>query len=100
MFVNECPFGKATQPETLKHATPVATQARRFAWSAQCRLWVLALKRPAGETSSARSARLRKRSHNVVADTGMCDIGADNSHDPRDLVAQHRRYGRDVVSGE
>src|SRR6185295_6585598 len=77
VFVDECLFGKATQPETLEQAKPVATQARRLVCSAQCRLWVLALERAAGETSSARSARLRKRPDDVIADTDVPDIRTD-----------------------
>jgi len=93
-------FGKATQSETLEHATPVATQARRIVWSAQGRFWVLALERSAGETSSARAARLRKSPDDVIADAGMRDIRTDCRHDPRDFVTQHRRCRRDVVSGK
>ncbi len=70
-------FGKATQPEALEQATPVATQARRFVWSAQGRLWVLALERTPGETSSARAARLRKRPDDMIADTDVRDIRTD-----------------------
>jgi hypothetical protein len=92
--------GKATQSEPLEQATPVATQARRIVWSAQGRLWVLALERQAGETSSARAARLRESPHDVIADVDLCDVRTNLGHDPRNLVTQHRRYRCDIVSGE
>src|SRR4029434_6352665 len=68
VLMDEGLFGKATQSETLEQDTPGATQARRIVWSAQCRLWVLALERAAGQTSGARAARLRQRPHDVIAD--------------------------------
>jgi len=93
-------FGKATQSEALEQATPGATQAWRIVWSAQCRLRVLALERAAGETSGARAARLRQRPHDVIADVHLRDVRTDRSHDSGDLVTQHRRCRRDVVSGK
>jgi hypothetical protein len=98
--VDECLFGKATEPETLEHANAVPAQSRRIAWSAQCRLQMLALKGAAGETSSARAARLRERPDDVIADTDLRDIRTGCSHDSRDLVTQHHRCRHDVVRGE
>jgi hypothetical protein len=100
VFVDECLFRKATQPETLEYATPMATQAWRIVWAAQRGLGVLALERAAGEASGTRSARLRKRPDDVIADTDVRDIRTDGCHDPCDLVAQHRRCRCDVVGGE
>ncbi len=100
VFMDQCLFGKATQPETLEQADPVAAQARGIAWSAQCRLRMLALEGAASETSRAPSARLRQRPHNVISDTEMRDIRTDCCHDPRDLVTQDRWRRNDVVSGE
>jgi hypothetical protein len=36
----------------------------------------------------------------VIPDTELLDIGADSSHDPRDLVAQHGWHRNDIVCGE
>lgn len=100
VFVDECLLGKATETEPLEQGNSVAAQARWIGWPAECQLRVLALERPAGETSSARSARLRQRPYDVISDAEQRDIGTDCRHDSCYLVAQHRRCGRDVVSGE
>ena len=79
-------FGKATQPKTLEHANTASAQSRGIVRSAQRRLRMLALERTAGETPSARAARLRERPDDVIADVDVRDVRADGSHDSRDLV--------------
>ena len=59
-----------------------------------------ALEGAAGQTSSARSARLRERAYDVISDTDLRDIGTDCGHDPRDLVTKHRGCRNEIVSGE
>ena len=98
--MDECLFGKATQPETLEQTGPVAAQTRRIAWSAQCSLRMLALEGAARETSRAASARLRERPYNVISETEMRDLSTDRRHDPCDLMTQHRWRRHDIVSGE
>ena len=98
--MNECPFGKATQPKTLEQTTTVSAQSRRIAWAAQCRLRMLALEGAAREASSAAAARLRERCHDVIADADLRDVWTDCGHDRRDLVTQHRGCRHDVVGGE
>jgi hypothetical protein len=98
--VDEGPFGKATQPETLEYTHTATAQSRHIVRSAQRRLWMLALERAAGETSRARAARLRERPHDVIADTDLRDVRTDCSRDPRDLVPQHCGCRHDVVRGE
>jgi hypothetical protein len=36
----------------------------------------------------------------VISDAELRDIGADLCHDPRDLMAQHRRSWNNIVSSE
>jgi hypothetical protein len=36
----------------------------------------------------------------VISDTELRDVRPDRSHDPRDLVTQHRRRRHEIVSGE
>ena len=36
----------------------------------------------------------------MISDTELRDVGTDCSHDPRNLVTQHRRRRNDIVSGE
>jgi hypothetical protein len=59
-----------------------------------------ALERAARETSRAGSARLRQGTYDVIADSDLGDVGTDCSHDPRNLVTQHRRHRNDIVSSE
>jgi hypothetical protein len=61
---------------------------------------MLALEGAAGETSRARSARLRERSYDVISDADLRDIGTYFGNDPGDLVTKHRRGWNDIVRGE
>ena len=61
---------------------------------------MLALEGAARETSSASSACLRERPYDVIADVDLCDVWTNLGRDPRNLVPQHRRCRRDVVSGK
>jgi hypothetical protein len=36
----------------------------------------------------------------MISDTELCDIGTDCGHNPRDLMAKHRRHWNDIVSSE
>lgn len=54
----------------------------------------------AGETSSAPSARLRERPYDVIVDVYLRDVRTCCCRDPCDLMTQHRRRRRDIVSGE
>jgi hypothetical protein len=92
--------GEATEAEALEQADSVAAQARGITWSAQCRLWMLALEGTARKTSRAPSARLHQRPYDVISDTELPDIGSDCCHDSRDLVTQNRGCRHDIVSGE
>ena len=98
--MNERPFGKPTQPKTLEQANTISAQPRGIAWPALCRLGVAALEGAAREASIAPTARLSERPDDVIADVDVRDVGTDRSHDPRDLVTQHRRCRRDIVRGE
>src|SRR4029077_14804235 len=91
VFVDQCPFGETAEAESLEQTKPVAAQARGVARSAQRRLGMPALKRASGEASLARSARLRKRTDDVISHTDWHYVGTDGSHDASDLVTQHRR---------
>jgi len=48
-----------------------------------------ALEGAAGQTSTARPARLRERAYDVISETDLGDVGTDGGHDPRDLVTKH-----------
>ena len=61
---------------------------------------MLALEGAAGETSRARSARLRERSYDVISDADLRDIGTYFGNDPGDLVTKHRRGWNDIVCGK
>ncbi len=98
-WISAC-SAKPPSPKPLKQASSVAAQARSIAWSAQCRLWMLALEGTAREASRARSARLRQRPYNVIPNRELSDIGTDSCDDPRYFVTQHTRCGHYSVSGE
>jgi hypothetical protein len=59
-----------------------------------------ALKSAAREASSTRSARLRQRAYDVNSDADLRDVRTHSSHDPRNLMAKHRRRWSDIVSSE
>jgi hypothetical protein len=61
---------------------------------------MLALEGAAGETSRARTARLRERSYDVISDVDLHDIGTYFGNDPGDLVTKHRWDWNDMVRGE
>src|SRR5260370_7156850 len=67
---------------------------------AYCRLRMLALEGPAGQTSSAGRARLRERTYDAISDADLRDVGSDCGHDTSDLVTKHRRCRNKIVSGE
>src|SRR6202022_2406551 len=100
LLVDEGLFGKAPQPKALEHAKTASGQSRRIVGSPQRRLRMLALERPASETSRARAARLRERPYDVIADVEVRDVRADSSHDSRDFMPEHRGCRHDVVRGE
>src|SRR4029077_11227669 len=100
VLVDQRPFGKAAQPEALEQANPIAAEARGIGRPAQRRFRMSALEGAAGETSSARPARLRERTHDVIADTQLRDVGADCRHDPCDLVTKYRRRWNEIMSSE
>ena len=59
-----------------------------------------ALEGPARQTSSARPARLRERTYDVISDTDLRNAGTDCGYDPRDLMAEHRGCRNEIVSSE
>jgi hypothetical protein len=61
---------------------------------------MLALEGAVGETSRARTARLRERSYDVISDVDLHDIGTYFGNDPGDLMTKHRWDWNDIVSGE
>src|SRR5260370_31111061 len=54
----------------------------------------------ARETSSARSARLRQRTYDVISDTELRDVRTHFSHYPGNLMTKHRRRWNDIVSSK
>src|SRR5581483_6885226 len=64
------------------------------------RFGMLALEGTTRQTSSARPTRLSKRSDDMISNTELRNFGTDFSHDPRNLMAQHRRRWNNIVSRE
>ena len=81
-------FGEAAQPEALEQAgRRRGSDAGLRPVGAALTSGMLALEGAAGQASSARSARLRERTHDVIADVELRDVGADlrrRSRRPRD----------------
>src|SRR5437660_1705945 len=96
VLMDERLFGEAAQPEALEQRNSIAAESRGINLSAQSRLRVFALERAARQTPSARSARLRQRTYNVISDMELRYIRTHGSHDPSNLVSKHRR-GRDYI---
>jgi len=59
-----------------------------------------ALEGPAGQTLSARPARLREGAYDVISDADLRNVGSDCGHDPCDLVTEHGGRRNEIVSGE
>ena len=100
ILVDERLFGEAAQPEALKQANPISGQTRGIGRSAHCRLRMSALEGPAGQTLSARPARLREGAYDVISDADLRNVGSDCGHDPCDLVTEHGGRRNEIVSGE
>ena len=100
VLVDERAFGEAAKSHALEQGGAVAAQARRIPRPPQRRFRVLTLEGTAGLASRARSARLHKRAHDMIADAELRDIRADLGDDSRDLVAEYRRKRSDIVRGK
>jgi hypothetical protein len=59
-----------------------------------------ALEGLAGQTSSARPARLRERAYDVIFNADLRNVGADSSHKSRDFVTKHGRCRKKIVNGD
>jgi hypothetical protein len=59
-----------------------------------------ALEGAAGQTSSARSARLGERAHDVITGADLRNVRSDCGHNSCNLVTEHRRCRNKIVSGE
>jgi hypothetical protein len=99
-LVDERAFGEATKSHALEQCGAVAAQALRLPWPPQRCFRVLTLEGAAGLASRARSTRLHKRAHDMIAGAELCDIRANLGDDPRDLMAEYRWKRNDIVRGE
>jgi hypothetical protein len=98
VLVDERAFSEAAKSHALEQCGAVAAQARRIPRPPQRCFRVPTLEGASGLASRARSTRLHKRAHDMIADAELCDIRANLGDDPRDLMAEYCR--NDIVRGE
>jgi hypothetical protein len=100
VLVDERAFSEAAKSHALKQCGAVAAQARRTPRLPQRCFRVPTLEGAAGLASRARSTRLHKRAHDMIADEELSDIWANLGDDPRDLMAEYCWKRNDFVRGK
>jgi hypothetical protein len=98
--VDKRALGEPAESHALEQGDSIATQPRQIGQPPERPFGMFALEGAAGDTPGTRSARLHKSPDDVISDPELRDLGADLSDDPRDLMAQHDRWGNDFVGRE